>query len=309
MAILDLVSLGEPLYELNRQPEGHYLPGIGGDTLNVAIAAARLGSRCAYVTKLGADIFAEEIRAVMQRESIDVSGLREDPAAPTGIYFVTHESGGHTFTYRRAGSAASLITPAELDPRQIASARVLHASGISLAISATAAATVAAAIGIAKSRGVEVSFDTNYRPRLWPAAQARGPIEQAAAQADILKTSREDCTALLGLSEPGAICRHFAALGAKAVIVTLGQDGAVLSTAAGTVQLPGKPVAAIDATGAGDAFMGALLAERVRGVPLAEAADFANTAAALSTLGYGAIAPLPRRAAVEAARVAGHLVA
>ncbi len=303
MAQLDLVSLGEPLYELNRQPEGHYRPGIGGDTLNVAIAAARLGSRSAYVTKLGADIFADEIRAAMLKESIDVSGLREDPAAPTGLYFVTHGPEGHAFTYRRAGSAASLLTPADLDPLQIASARVLHASGISQAISATAAATVMAAIEIAKSHGTEVSVDTNYRPRLWAAAQARGPIERAAAQADILKTSREDCIALLGLSEPDDICRHFRGLGAKAVIVTLGQHGAVLSAAAGLVHLPGKKVAAIDATGAGDAFMGALLAERARGVPLEEAADFANTAAALSTLGYGAIAPLPYRADVEAARV------
>lgn len=304
VAAFDLVSLGEPLYELNRQTTGHFLPGTGGDTLNVAIAAARLGSRCAYVTKLGADFFAAEIRETMQREAIDVSTVGHHPAAPTGLYFVTHGPSGHDFTYRRAGSAASMMTPADLDPKQIASSRILHASGISQAISSTAAATVAAAIGIARSNGVEVSFDTNYRPRLWPAAEARSQIEQAAAQADILKTSLEDCAALLQLSEPGDISRHFMALGARAVIVTLGREGAVLTSADGTVHLPGKPVAAVDATGAGDAFMGALLAERARAVPLAQAAAFANMAAALSTMGFGAIAPLPRRAAVEAALVA-----
>lgn len=301
MPELDLVSIGEPLYELNRQPDGRFLPGIGGDTLNVAIAAARLGSRCACITMLGTDIFAEEIRDVMGREAIDMAGVRAAPGAPTGLYFVTHGPQGHVFTYRRTGSAASLITPADLDDRQIASARVLHASGISLAISATAADTVFAAIAIARSHGAEVSFDTNYRPRLWPPDVARGVIERAAAQADIVKTSAEDCTALLDLRDPGAMAGHFLHLGARAVIVTLGRDGALVATASGHVHVAGRPVAAVDATGAGDAFTGALLAERARGVPLAEAAEFANTAAALSTLGYGAIAPLPGRAAVEAA--------
>ena len=74
-----------------------------------------------------------------------------------------------------------------------------------------------------------------------------------------------------------------------------------IATAAGHELIPGRQVAAVDATGAGDAFTGALLAELSRGVPLARAARFANAAAALSTLGYGAIAPLPRRAAVASA--------
>lgn len=302
MADFDIVAIGEPLYELNRQPEGHFLPGFGGDTLNVAIAAARLGSRSAYITRLGPDIFAAEIEALMRREGIGMAGVRGDTEAPTGLYFVTHGPGGHVFTYRRRGSAASLMTPADLDPGLIASAQYLHASGISQAISASAAETVAAAIAIARAHGVKVSFDTNFRPRLWTAAAARGPIEASAAQADVLKTSSEDCQALLGLASPEDIARHFLGLGSKAVIVTLGRDGAFVATSAGAARLPGCRVDAVDATGAGDAFTGALLAELARGVPLADAASFANQAAALSTRGYGAIAPLPRRDEVETAR-------
>lgn len=301
----DVVAIGEPLYELNRQPAGYFLPGFGGDTLNVAIAAARLGSRCAYITRLGADIFADELGELMRREDIAMTGIRRDAAAPTGLYFVTHGPQGHVFTYRRKGSAASLMTPADLDETLIASAGFLHASGISQAISASAAETVSAAIAIARAHGVRVSFDTNFRPKLWTAAAARGPIESAAAQADVLKTSAEDCQALIGLVAPRDIATHFLALGSKAVIVTLGKDGALVATAAGAVRVPGRQVDAVDATGAGDAFTGALLAELARGAPLAEAAFFANAAAALSTLGYGAIAPLPRRPAVEAALAAG----
>jgi 2-dehydro-3-deoxygluconokinase len=120
VAAFDVVAIGEPLYELNRQPAGYFLPGFGGDTLNVAIAAARLGSRCAYITRLGADIFADEIGEVMRREGIVMTGVRRDAAAPTGLYFVTHGPQGHVFTYRRQGSAASLMTPADLDPALIA---------------------------------------------------------------------------------------------------------------------------------------------------------------------------------------------
>ena len=301
MSRFDVVSLGEPLYELNRQPDGNWLTGFGGDTLNVAIAAARLGSNTAYVTRLGDDIFAAELRDLMQREAIDMTALRVDQGAPTGLYFVTHGPSGHVFTYRRAGSAASRMLPADLDPALIASARFLHASGISQAISETAAETVATAISMARQAGVGVSFDTNFRSRLWTAEKARPAIEGAAAQADILKTSAEDATALFGITAPPDVACHLLGLGAKAVIITLGREGVAIATAAGLELIPGRQVTAVDATGAGDAFTGALLAELSRGVPLARAARFANAAAALSTLGYGAIAPLPRRAAVASA--------
>lgn len=301
VADFDVVAIGEPLYELNRQEAGYFLPGFGGDTLNVAIAAARLGSRSAYITRLGPDIFAAEIEELMRREGIAMAGVSHDSAAPTGLYFVTHGPQGHVFTYRRQDSAASLMTPANLDPRLIASADFLHASGISQAISASAAETVAAAIAIAKANGVKVSFDTNYRPKLWRAAAAREPIEAAAALTDILKTSAEDCLALLGITDPATIARHFLGLGAKAVIVTLGAEGVYAATSAGAFHAPGHKVRALDATGAGDAFTGALLAQLRRGTGFAEAVRFANVAAALSTLGYGAIAPLPGLDAVKAA--------
>lgn len=305
MSRRDVVSLGEPLYELNRQPDGNWLSGFGGDTLNVAIAAARLGCRTAYVTRLGDDVFAADLRGLMQREAVDAAAVAEDRDAPTGLYFVTHGPAGHVFTYRRAGSAASRMTPADLDPALIASARFLHVSGISQAISDSAAETVAAAIAMARRAGVGVSYDTNFRPRLWTAAKARPVVEAATAQADILKTSLEDADALFGLTDPAAIGRHVLGLGARAAVVTLGKGGAAIVTADGVQRLAGRRVAAVDATGAGDAFTGALLSRLCRGETLALSARFANAAAALSTLGYGAIAPLPRRADVEAALAAG----
>ncbi len=294
----DVAAIGEPLYELNQQPDGRYLAGFGGDTLNVAIAAARLGSRSAYMTRLGSDYFGDELMALMIRERIDVSSVARDAAAPTGLYFVTHGPDGHVFTYRRKGSAASLMSPADISPALFEGTRFLHASGISQAISASAAAAVSLAIDLARQSGALVSYDTNFRPRLWTASEARPVIAAAAARADILKTSVEDSAALFAISDPEDIARHVLGLGAKTVVVTLGRDGVLLADASGTARIKGHAVAAVDATGAGDAFTGAMLAELAAGRPIGDAVAFANAAAALSTLGYGAIAPLPDRAAV-----------
>ena len=92
------------------------------------------------------------------------------------------------------------------------------------------------------------------------------------------------------------------------MVVTLGREGVFMATPEGSLHVPGMRVAAVDATGAGDAFTGALLSERARGRPLGEAVRFANAAAALSTLGYGAIAPLPARAEVDGALCASALI-
>ena len=300
VADFDIVAIGEPLYEMNQQPDGRFLAGFGGDTLNVTVAASRLGARAAYATRLGGDIFGEELMQLMLRERIDVSAVTVDADAPTGLYFVTHGPQGHVFTYRRNGSAASGMAETNLTMDIFTRTKILHASGISQAISASAAAVVSAAIARARAAGSTISYDTNYRPRLWSVADAWPVIAAAVAASDIVKTSTEDCAALLGLDDPRGIADHLLNLGAGAVVVTLGRDGVLLADRTGRKLIPGFPVEAVDATGAGDAFTGAMLAELATGRSLEHAARFGNASAALSTLGYGAIAPLPQRPAVEA---------
>jgi 2-dehydro-3-deoxygluconokinase len=296
----DIIALGEPLYELNQQPDGRYLAGFGGDTSNVAIAAARLGSRCAYIGKLGNDPFGDAIAALWAKEGVDSSNVARHATAQTGLYLVTHGERGHQFSYYRKGSAASLMTPEDVPASAIARAKYLHVSGISQAISETAREAVLAAIDVAREANVAVSYDTNLRTRLWPVDTARPAIEKAVAHSSLTKTSVEDAEALIGLNDPAAIAAHFLKLGAGAVIVTLGPKGVYVATPDTRADIPGFKIDAVDATGAGDAFTGALLSELSRGAKLVSAARFANAAAALSTLGYGAVEPLPRRAAVEA---------
>lgn len=297
---IDIIALGEPLYELNQQPDGRYLAGFGGDTSNVVIAAARLGSQCSYIGKLGNDPFGDAIAELWASEGIDSSNVARHATAQTGLYLVTHGERGHQFSYYRKGSAASLVTPEDVPASAIARAKYLHVSGIGQAISETAREAVLTAIETAREAKVAVSYDTNLRTRLWPVATARPAIEKAAALSSLTKTSIEDAEALTGLTEPSEIAAHFLNLGAGAVIVTLGAKGVYIATPERHAEIAGFKVAAVDATGAGDAFTGALLSELSRGAKLLAAARFANAAAALSTLGYGAVEPLPRRAAVEA---------
>jgi 2-dehydro-3-deoxygluconokinase len=294
----DVVCLGEPMFELNQQPDGRFLPGFGGDASNVAIAAARLGAKVAMAAKLGADPFGDAIMDLWRREGVDSRAVTRHPSAQTGIYLVTHADQGHSFSYYRKGSAASLMTAADV-PDFISVSKYLHVSGISQAISATAANAVEHAASIARKAGVKLSYDVNFRPRLWNRADARPVVEKTAARAHLLKTSLDDAGALLDLDDPDRIADHFLGLGSEVAIITLGSSGAYVAGRQTRTQVAGLAVNVVDATGAGDAFTGALLAELALGRDLIVAARFANGAAALSTLGYGAVSPLPHRAQVE----------
>jgi len=302
----DIIAIGEPLFELN-QPRGEaiFREGHGGDTSNCAIAAARQGASVAYVTAVGADQFGDSFLRLWQEEGVDTSAVKKSPVAHTGLYFITHGPDGHVFSYMRAGSAASRLTPDDLPADMIRNARILHASGISQAISSSAADAVFAAMRIARAAGVTVSYDTNLRLRLWPLDRARAIIHAAVALADIVRPGIEDARHLTGLVDPGEIVDFYLSMGARIVALTLGPDGAIVATAERREAIPAIAVRLVDATAAGDMFDGAFLAEYLRTGDPFDAGRYANMAAALSTEGYGAVAPMPHRAAVEAALRAG----
>jgi 2-dehydro-3-deoxygluconokinase len=236
---------------------------------------------------------------VWRAEGVDTSGVAVDPAAHTGVYFVSHGPQGHAFSYLRAGSAASRMRPADLPLELLREARFVHASGISMAISASAADAVLAAFEAARAAGAKLSFDSNLRLKLWPLARARAMISAAAAHADYFFTSVDDARALGGLREPEALIDWAHRLGAKNVLLMCGAEGALASDGAKRERIAGFKVEAVDATGAGDCFCGATLARLALGDSLFVAARYGNAAAALKTTGFGAVAPLPRPEAVR----------
>jgi len=293
----DVVALGEPLLEFNqvhRDDPTSYRQGFGGDTSNCIIAAARLGARTAYVTRLGDDAFGRMFLELWQREGVDARGVGVDPFAPTGIYFVTHGLNGHEFSYRRAGSAAARMRPDDVPLDVIRGGRVLHVSGISQAISDSACDSVFLAIDVARTAGARISYDSNLRLKLWSLARARAVIAATIALCDWFLPSLEEAMLLSGKHEPEAILDWAHACGAPVVVLKMGADGCWVSAQDTREHVRGNPVDACDATGAGDCFDGAFVARFVAGDAPIDAARYANAAAALATTGYGAVAPLPR---------------
>jgi 2-dehydro-3-deoxygluconokinase len=302
MKSIDLLTFGEPMMEfaeVQRNGERLYLPGFGGDVSNTAVAAARQGAKTAIFTALGCDFFGQDFLDLWEREGIDKSSviLRKD--GRTGAYFISYGEDGHVFSYARAGSAASLVTVEELPLNQIASARILHASGISQAISESCTDAVYAAMRHAKANGTMVTYDTNLRLKLWPLDRARAVIHGASAMADILLPGLDDAQQLTGLDRPEDICAFYLSLGCSVIALTMGKNGTMVATKDRLEVIPPRPVEAVDATGAGDTFDGAFLAEWLVHRDPFKATAYANAAAALSTLGKGAVAPIPKRAQVE----------
>ena len=303
-AAFDIVSLGEPMVEFNQTGERDgriYLQGFGGDSSNFAIAAARQGARVAYVSALGDDAHGASLRELWTREGVDHASVAVDASAFTAIYFVTHDARGHHFSFFRAGSAASRMTPALLPRERIQAAKVLHLSGISLALSASACDTGYAAIELARSAGVKVSFDTNLRLKLWSLDRARAVMKDVIGQSDLCLPSYDDVAAITGLKQPDALVDHCLRLGARTVVLKLGERGALVADAHRREHIAPHPCSPVDATGAGDTFGGAFIARLVAGDDTLEAARYATVAAALSTEGYGAVDPIPTAARVRAA--------
>jgi 2-dehydro-3-deoxygluconokinase len=280
-----------------------YVLGYGGDTSNMAIAAARLAgatTNVGYITRVGDDAFGRKLIELWRHEGVDTHGVVVDAAAPTGVYFVTHGAHGHEFSYLRSGSAASRMVPADLPYDVIAGASILHVSGISQAISANACDSVFAAIDAAEARGARVSYDPNMRTKLWPVARARAVIMATIGQCDWFLPSFDEARTLSGYDEPSAIVDWCHALGAPVVALKRGKDGVVVSDGRRVETIFGHRVESVDATGAGDCFDGAFAVRMHAGDSPFEAARYANAAAALATTGFGAVAPLPRDGAVRA---------
>jgi 2-dehydro-3-deoxygluconokinase len=301
---VDIVAMGEAMVEFNQSGGAgsrDYLQGFGGDTSNFAIAAARQGARAGYIGALGADVYGRMLRDLWRVEGVDAACVRDDADAFTAVYFVTHDAHGHHFSFFRAGSAASRYKPADLPLDAIRAAKVLHLSGISLAISPAACDAGFAAIAAARDAGVRVSFDTNLRLKLWPVARARAVIGEAIAQCDICLPSYDDVAALYGETDEDRLADLLLAKGPKIVALKLGAKGTLIAEPGRRTRIGPHPCVPVDATGAGDTFGGAFVARLVAGDDPVAAGRYAAVAAALSTQGYGAVDPIPRAADVAAA--------
>ena len=311
VADTDVLSVGEAMVELSaREPvrlrdARTFDLGWGGDTSNVAVAVGRLGRAAGYVTRLGDDEFGANLLDLWRREGVDTSGVGVDHRRPTGMYLLSRPAAGpHSFTYYRAGSAASAMQPTDLPTQLLRRARIVHTSGITQAIGDGPCDTAFAALRTAREAGVRTSYDPNLRPALWSLDRARAVIMATLALVDIALPSLEDARALTGLDDPGAIADELLDNGPQVVALKLGAAGALVADQDRHTIVAPYEVAAIDPAGAGDTFDAAFLTAWLDEHDPAECAEFANAAAALTTTGVGCVGPIPTRRSVDELRAA-----
>jgi len=270
--------------------------GWGGDTSNFAVAVARLGGEVGYLCRLGDDEFGSSFLELWHREGVDASRVVIEENSFTAVYFISIINGGqHDFTYYRSSSAASRYTPSDLEEDYLKGAKILHSSGISLAVSQSLREAVFEAAEICKGNGGMFSFDPNVRLKLWPIHTARAITEIAFRKADIALPSMEDMKILYNIKDPIEAAEKISDLGVKIVVVKLGGEGCYVSTKDESFHVPGFEVDVLDTTGSGDAFDGAFIVGLLEGRSLRETAVFANGAGALTATGYGAVEPIPKK--------------
>lgn len=305
--LLDFVAVG---IDQSIEVATTFQKAPGGAPANVAVGVSRLGVSAGFVGKVSDDAFGRFLRETLVADRVDVRGLVVDPRARTPLAFVGPEPGGdRTWIFYHRGLADTTLRPDEIDLELVSRARVFHFGSVGLAAEPGRSATLAAARAAA-DRGSIVSFDPNVRLELWDSAEeARHWILEALPLAEVLKVSGDEAAFLTESDEPGSAAAALQRAGPPLVVVTLGRAGAYLRGGSNQATVPGFDVDAVDATGAGDAFVAGLLARLVEGDEwpgqralreLVDAVRFANAAAALSTTQVGAIPSLPRREAVEA---------
>lgn len=240
-----------------------FIVDAGGAESNVAAHVAALGRRAGWYSRLGGDALGQRIAGQLTRRGVELTGVVFDPERPTGLYV---KDPGAGVSYYRAGSAAASLTAADAATVPLDGARVLHVSGITAAISGTAAAFLDRLIDRATEAGVTVSFDVNHRPRLWPAATAAAALDPLVRRAGIAFVGRDEAAVLWGTGDAESVRERFPE--PAELVVKDGATGATAFAGGETAFEPSLPVDVVDVVGAGDAFAGGYLAARLSGAAL-----------------------------------------
>ena len=260
--------------------------GIGGAESNVAIGLARLGVTATWVGRVGRDGIGERVLRELRAEGVRAAAVI-DPDARTGLMVKERRTPANTSViYYRSGSAGSRLSPEDLPAGLIESAAVLHVSGITPALSESAANTINVAIDRAVAAGVPVSFDVNHRATLWndhPADVYRA----IAARATIVFAGDDEAALFVDGTAPADLATAIAALGPSQVVIKLGQNGCIALINSAIWCVAAIPITPLDTVGAGDAFVAGYLAELVAGSPPQTRLATAVRTGAFACLGPG----------------------
>ncbi|MCX7750371.1 MAG: sugar kinase [Candidatus Bipolaricaulota bacterium] len=274
-----LVTFGEALIRLSppgfqRLEQASSLDlHVGGAELNAAVTAHRLGLSARYITRLPRNPLGHLIAHRVQGQGVDTAHIVWTDTGRVGLYFVEFGASprASSVVYDRRGSAMAEIRPGEVDwESAMRGARAFHTTGITPALSPSAASATAEAVQTAKALGLVVSIDLNYRARLWSPEEARRVMAPLVAQADLLLTTEEDAERVFGIRDPdlGRVAERLAKeFGSKVVAVTIRETpsvwrntwSALAYTQGEVVRGPVFDLEIVDRVGAGDAFAGGFL--------------------------------------------------
>lgn len=302
-----LGTIGEGLAELTLGTEQDSAGlGVGGDAANLCVMATRLGTPARLLGRVGDDALGRRLTDFWSRQGVDLASVRTDPDAPTGLYISEPGPGaGRRFTYLRAGSAGSRLDREDLDPSFLDGLGVLAVTGITLAVSASSAATAHAAIAEAKRREITVACVLNHRPALVGKGGDVEELADLAATSEIVVGSREDLEGIFGDAEEGRARLAERGAAEREIAVTDGSGSATVSSAEVNARQPAPEAEARSTTGAGDAFAGAYLASRLQGRAPEVALAWGVAAATLSVERDGCALSYP--SAEETARAVAAL--
>ena len=295
----DIISIGECMIELfSEKPiesADSFTRSFAGESVNILVAASRLGNTTGYITRLGSDPFTTYLLDSWRSEGIDTSQSKQVSGFNAVHFVATLPNGERDFVYYRKGSAPTTINPADIDPNYISQAKIMHISGVAQGISPTAGDAVLHAAQIARENSITVSYDPNYRHQLWSHSDARAGMKRVIPYVDyFLPSLPADTEVLFGTQDPNKIIDQSLELGAIIVAIKMGAYGAIIGTKHETFSIPpynSGPV--VDTTAAGDAFNAGFLHGMLNNMSPKDAGTFAAITAGIKIRGRGAISTMP----------------
>lgn len=301
-----LYAIGEMLIDFTPCGEGLYKRNAGGAPANVAVCAAKLGAESAVITKLGNDLFGDFLMNTLKEEGVDAEYVFRTDRANTALAFVTlDENGDRAFSFYRNPSADLFLDESETDKIPFKKGDVLHFGSVDL-VDFPVRKAHERAIARAKEKGAIVSFDPNLRYNLWKSREELlETVNRFVPFADVLKVSEEELTDITGISEEEKAVSTLFRGDVKIVFLTRGSGGATAYTKSGkSVSALSEKAVCLDATGAGDTFVGAILYQLLKSgkrpenliedeKTLSEWLRYANKAAWFVVQRSGAIPAMP----------------
>ncbi len=295
----EVISVGEVMVELARDKDGRFALAYGGDTFNTAVYLARSGVSAGYATALGDDRYSDGIVALANAEGIASDTMLRVKGRLPGLYLIeTDARGERSFHYwRESAPARDLFELPDWSAvaEKLLAAKLIYFSGVTLSIySNTGIGRFLAVLELARSKGVKVAFDTNYRPRNWRGdlARARTVYGEALKRVDIALPSFDDEAAMWGDASPDAAVARLQAFGIPEIVVKNAANPALV--VAGTTRefVPvARSVTPVDTTAAGDSFSAGYLSARLAGGEPVAAVEAAHALAGEVVQHHGAIVP------------------